>query len=92
MQADWTGYYPGEEEPIPPNAPEPLGKAVQMECYVDLDHAGDLMTQQSRMGVLIYPNKAPILWHSKKQASIKFFTFRSDLMALKTVVELICGL
>ena len=39
-----TGWYPEAKEVIPPNAPKPLGKGVQMTCYMDADHAGDKLT------------------------------------------------
>ena len=38
------GWYPEAKEAIPPNAPKPLGRGVQMTCYVDADHAGDKLT------------------------------------------------
>ena len=34
----------GEE--IPPNAPKPRGKPVQVNCFVDYDHAGDISTSE----------------------------------------------
>ena len=41
---NWTGWYPEAKEVIPPNAPKPLGRGVQMMCYVDADHVGDKLT------------------------------------------------
>ena len=58
---DWTGYYPGVKEAIPPNTPKPLGKLMQMTCYVDSDHARDLVTRRSRSRVLLFQNRAPIM-------------------------------
>ena len=37
-------YYPDTNETIPTNAPPPRGKAVQINCFVDADHAGNLVT------------------------------------------------
>ena len=89
---DWTGYYPGVKEAIPPNTPKPLGKPVQMTCYVDSDHTGDLVTRRSRSGVLLFLNRAPIMWQSKKQSSIETSMFGSEFMALNAAVEMIKGL
>ena len=50
--ADWSGFYPDAKEEIPPDAPEPLGKPVQITVFVDSDHAGDLVTRRPRTGVL----------------------------------------
>ena len=41
---DWMGWYPKAKEAIPPNAPKPLGRGVQMMCYMDANHAGDKLT------------------------------------------------
>ena len=36
--------YPNTVEYIPPNIPEPLGKEVQINCFVDADHDGNKVT------------------------------------------------
>ena len=92
QEFDWTSYYPEVRELIPPNAPVPLGKPVQTTCHVDSDHAGDVVTRRSRTGILLYVNRAPILWYSKKQTSVETSTFGSEFVALKTATELIKGL
>jgi hypothetical protein len=89
---DFSEFYPNAHEEIPPNAPEPRGKAVQMIAFSDSDHAGDLLTRRSRTGVLIYLNRSPIIWYSKKQTSIETSTFGSEYMALKTCTDLVKGL
>ena len=38
---DWKDFYPEANGPIPPNVPEPCGKCVQLNCFVDADHAGN---------------------------------------------------
>jgi hypothetical protein len=63
-----------------------------MTAFIDADHAGDVLTRRSRTGVLIYLNRSPILWHSKKQNSVETSAFGSEFVALKTGVELIKGL
>lgn len=89
---DWQEFYPDVQEEIPPNAPSPRGKPVQMIAFVDSDHAGDTVTRRSRTGVLIYLNCAPILWYSKKQSCVETSTFGSEFMGLKTGIDLIIGL
>ena len=51
--------------------PKPLGKSVDINAFVDADHAGNKVTRRSHTGVLIYCNMAPILWYSKKQNTIE---------------------
>ena len=87
---DWAAFYPEAKEEIPVDAPPSLGKGVQITCFVDVDHVGDLVTRRSRTGVLIYLNQAPICWYSKKQNSVETSTFGSEFMALKTVIKQIC--
>ena len=43
---NWTNFYGDVQEPIPPNAPEPAGKEVDIQLFVDSDHAGDKKTRQ----------------------------------------------
>ena len=80
------------KEELPPDMPEPLGKEVQVTAFCDSDHAGDKVTRRSRTGVLIFINRAPIIWHSKKQNSIETSSFGSEFTALKVCVELCEGL
>ena len=89
---DWAPFYPDAREEMPANAPEPLGKAVQITAFVDTDHAGDLITRRSQTGILIYVNRALIIWYSKRQNSVETSTFGSEFTALKTGIEMIKGL
>jgi Reverse transcriptase (RNA-dependent DNA polymerase) len=89
---DWTEFYQGAEELLPPDMPEPLGAPVRMTTYVDSDHAGDKVTRRSRTGVLVFLNRAPIVWYSKKQNSIETSSFGSEFTAMKVGVEISEGL
>ena len=89
---DWTDFYKDVKEQIPKDAPEPLGKPVEMTSYIDSDHAGDKITRRSRTGVFIFLNRSLIVWHSKKQSSIETSSFGSEFSAMKTGVELVEGL
>jgi hypothetical protein len=89
---EWKEFYPDAKDVLPPDMPEPLGKPVQITMFVDASHAANLVTRQSRTGVLIFVNRAPIVWFSKKQASIETSSFGSEFMALKTGMEILEGL
>jgi len=84
--------YPDAEESIPTNAPIPRGKSVQINCFVDADHAGDKITRRSQTGILIFCNMAPIVWYSKKQNTVETSTFSTEFVALKTTVEILDGI
>lgn len=46
--------YPDTEEKIPPNTPEPRGKPVKINCFVDAYHARKVVTRRSHTGILIF--------------------------------------
>jgi hypothetical protein len=89
---DWTDFYRHSVEPIPEFIPEPLGEYVVIHCFVDASHASDLKSRKSQTGILIFLNRAPIFWYSKKQNCVESSTFGSEFIALKTAVEFIQAL
>ena len=91
-KCDWEEFYPGAKEVVPPNAPEPRGHGVVTSCFVDADHAGCQETRRSHSGVLIFVNRAPIMWFSKRQNTVETSTFGSEFCALRIAVEMIEGL
>ena len=58
--------YVDTEESIPPNAPEARGNAMDINVFVDADHAGNRVTRRSHTGIIIYGNMSPIMWFSKR--------------------------
>jgi hypothetical protein len=89
---EWKDFYGNVQEAIPPNAPDPLGKEVVTRCFVDADHAGDKLSRRSRTGFIIFANRAPVGWCSKRQATIETSTFGSEFVAAKVATETIRGL
>jgi len=92
IPAAWYQFYGDAKEELPPDMPEPLGKPVRQVTFADSDHAGDQVNRRSRTGVLMYVNRSPITWYSKKQLSCETSTFGSEMVAMKTAVELSLGL
>jgi hypothetical protein len=64
---NWHDFYRGAEEKIPPDMPEPRGNEVSIYCFCDADHASDRATRRSHTGILMFVNRAPIVWFSKRQ-------------------------
>ena len=91
-ECDWKHFYGDAKEAIPPNAPEPRGKDVDLCMFVDSDHAGDKLTRRSRMGFVILLNLAPIIWFSKKQSTIETSIFGAKFVAMKQGMETLRGL
>ena len=89
---DWEDFYQDAREPIPMNMPRPRGLSMSTHCFVDANHAGDKTTRRSMTGILIFCNRAPIIWHSKRQNGVETSTFGSEFTAMKNAVELIGAL
>ena len=92
VDTDWTDFYGDVVEDLPPGIPEPLGKSVHTTCFVDADHAGNVVTRQSHTGVLIYVMNAQIIWFSKKQKTFESSTFGSEFVAMKIARDLIVAI
>ena len=89
---DWSEYYPNAVEKIPRDMPVARGKPVVMSCFVDADHAGCRATRRSHTGIIIFINRAPILWFSKRQNTVESSTFGSEFVAMRIAIEMIEGL
>ncbi len=86
---DWSEFYRDAREAIPPNAPEPRGNSILISCFVDADHAGNRVTRRSHTGILIFCNRAPIVWFSKRQNTVETSSFSSEFIAARIAVELV---
>lgn len=66
QECDWRDFYSDASENVPENLPDPRVKEVSITCFVDASHASDLKTRRSYTGILIFVNRAPIIWYSKR--------------------------
>ena len=82
-------FYVDAGEEITPNAPKPRGKPVQINCFVDSDHAGDRENQISQTELILYCNSAQIIWYSKRQNTVESPTLGAECLALQIATELI---
>jgi hypothetical protein len=65
------------------------GNVMSTHCFVDAHHAGDTKTRWYQTGILLFCNRAPIIWFSKRQNSVEASTFGSEFTAMKNTVEMI---
>ena len=72
--------------------PELRGNLVTTHCFVDTSHADNKSNQRSKTGILIFLNRSSILRFSKRQNTVESSNFGSEMVALKTAVEMIQGL
>ena len=84
---DWYDFYRDAKERLPSHMPPPRGRSVSTHCFVDSDHAGDKVTHRSQTGILIFLNRTPIIWYSKRQNTVETSTFCSEFIAMKTADE-----
>jgi Reverse transcriptase (RNA-dependent DNA polymerase) len=89
---DWKRFYGDIHEAIPPNAPPPRGKVVDLRMFVDSDHAGDSKTRRSRSGLFIFLNSALIHSLSKRQPTVETSVFGAEFVAMKTGIEILRGI
>ncbi|KAI2504254.1 Reverse transcriptase (RNA-dependent DNA polymerase) [Fragilaria crotonensis] len=85
---DWCDFYRDASEAIPTDMPKPRGNPMSTHCFVDASHGSDWATRRSQTGILLFCNKAPIIWHSKRQNTVEASTFGSEFQAMKNAVEL----
>ena len=77
----------GAEELKPPNAPPTRGRSVKITAFCDASHAQNLATRRSHIGCIMFVQRAPIIWHSKRTQTVESSTFGSEFIALRTCVE-----
>ena len=74
-ECGWKQFYDDVTEAMPPNAPGPRDKDVDLQMFVDSDHAEEKMTRHSRTGFMIFMNTALIDALSKMEATIETSVF-----------------
>ena len=65
------------------------GNPVITSYFVDDDHTGYMMTRRAHTSIIIFVNRAPIVFFSKRQNTVGLSTFGSEFIAMKQSVELI---
>ena len=63
---EWGDFDRDAEETIPDNAPKPQGKVTTTHYFVGANHASEKVTKISQTGILIFCNRAPIMWFRKR--------------------------
>jgi hypothetical protein len=92
VDADWTDFYGDVAEELPPRMLEPRGKPVCTSCFVDANHAGNVITRRSHTGILIFVQNAPVIWFSKRQNTVESSSFGSEFVALRIAKDLLVAL
>ena len=88
-QHDWFDFYRDAKEAIPGDAPKPRGRSMSTHCFVDANHAGNNVDRKSITGILLFCNKAPVIYYSKRQNTVEASTYGAEIVAMKNAIELI---
>ena len=91
-QQEFQEIYRGAKEELPHNMPKPLGRSVKITAFVDASHAANKKTRRSHTGFVLFINRAPIIWYSKRQNTVESSTFSSEFIAMKVCMEHIVAL
>ena len=60
---------------------------MEIHCFRDASYASEKVQRRSQIGILIFINKAPIMFYSKRQNSVETSAFGSEFTATKRSVE-----
>ena len=90
--SQFQDLYRDAKEELPERMPPPLGVSVRITAFVDASHAANKVTRRSHTGYVIFINRAPIIWYSKRQNTVESSTFSSEFIAMKTCMECIVAL
>jgi hypothetical protein len=86
---DFAEIYRDAEETMPHRMPLPRGRSVISTAFVDASHAANKKTRRSHTGYVVFLNRAPIVWYSKRQQTVETSTFSAEFIALKACLEAI---
>ena len=84
---DFKEYYRDADEELPYRMPKPRGKPVVTTGFVDASHAANKKNRRSHTGYLLFVNRAPIKWYSKRQQTVETSAFSAEFLALKACIE-----
>jgi hypothetical protein len=87
LKEDFGGQYQYFHEDLDPRFPEPLVPEMDINIFVDANHAHDKVTGRSVTGLFCFVGSTPVLWKSQRQASVQTSTFGAEFTALKKAVE-----
>jgi hypothetical protein len=86
---DSSEIYRDAEELLPHRLCTPRGRSISMTAFVDASHAANKVTRRSLSGYVVFIDRAPVVWYSKRQNTVETSTFSAEFIALKVCLEAI---
>ena len=87
LRPDFLRDYPDTKEELDPHFPDPYGLILQQTLLVDSDHAHNLVTHKSIIGLLGLVGSTLSFWSSKWQNTILLSTYAAEYYALHVTTE-----
>jgi hypothetical protein len=88
LKEDFSGQYQYfQEEDLDPKFPEPLVPEMDINIFVDANHAHNKVMGRSVTRLFCFVGSTPVSWRSKRQASVQTSTFGAEFTALKKAVK-----
>ena len=84
---DFKEYYRDAKDKDPPRMPQPRGRPVCLTAFCDASYGANKVNRRSHSGFIIFVNRAPIIWYSKRQNTVETSAFSSELIAMKICME-----
>ena len=84
---DFKEIYRDAYEDMPFDYVEPRGRPVVITVFADASFAQNKINRRSHSGHIVFLNRSPIIWYSKRQSTVESSTFSSEFIALKVAVE-----
>jgi hypothetical protein len=74
---NWREFFPDAEE-----------EKARITIFVDADHAHDVVTRRLVTGIILFINKTPVRWISKRQKMVESSTYGSEMVAARVATNL----
>ena len=72
---------------MPHRMPIARGVPVVTTTFVDSSHGANRVTRKSHSGHILFVNRAPVKWYSKRQPTVETSAFSSEFLAMKYCIE-----
>jgi hypothetical protein len=70
--------YRDAEELLPHRMPVSRGKSITMTAFVNASHAANKVTRRSHSEYVVFINRAPVVWYSKRQHTVETSPLRPN--------------
>ena len=89
---DWSEFYGGVEEELPPKITGSRGRAINIYSFVDDNHAVNSVSRRSYTEIIMFIQNTSIIWFSKRRNTVKAATFVRQLVVLRICKDLVVAL